>query len=94
MAKEIKVNLDILDSTKRAYDDAIETLETALNELSTTIEELRSQKWKSNGADTFFQNYDGEWKKSLNDHLSYLKHLRDCLAKAQTSFREKYEAKM
>ena len=94
MATEVKVNLDILDNTKRVYDEAIETLEEAMNKLENTIENLRTQQWKSNGADAFFQNYDGEWKKNLNDHISYLKHLRDCLAKAQTSFRDKYEAKM
>ena len=54
MAKEVKINLDILDSVKKVYDESIETLENALNELSTTIEELRSQQWKSNGADAFF----------------------------------------
>lgn len=94
MATEVKVNLDVLDNTKRVYDEAIESLTKAMCQLENTIEDLRTKDWKSNGADTFFQNYDGEWKKSLNDHLSYLKHLRDCLAKAQTSFREKYEAKM
>lgn len=94
MAKEVKINLDILDSVKKVYDESIETLENALNELSTTIEELRSQQWKSNGADAFFQNYDDTWKKELKDHISYLKHLRDCLATAQSLYHEKYDAKM
>lgn len=94
MAKEVKVNLDVLDNAKRVYDESIETLESTVKSLSETIEELRTKEWKSNGADAFFENYDDSWKKEFEKHISYLKHLRDCLATAKTTFHEKYDNKM
>ena len=94
MAKEVKVNLDVLDNTKKVYDDSIDTLENAVRSLSEAIEELRTKSWNTNGADAFFSNYDDSWKKDFNKHISYLKHLRDCLAIASTVFHEKYDSKM
>lgn len=94
MAKEVKVNLDVLDNAKKVYDVSIETLENTVKTLSASIEELRTKAWKTNGADAFFENYDDSWKKDFNKHISYLKHLRDCLASAQAAFHERYDSKM
>ncbi len=94
MAKEVKVNLDLLDNAKKVYDESIETLESTVKTLSKAIDELRTKAWKTNGADAFFENYDDSWKKDLDKHISYLKHLRDCLATAKTAFHERYDSKM
>lgn len=94
MAREVKVVFDVLDHTKLVYDESIQELEDALASLEKSIDTLRSEKWKTNGADEFFKSYDDSWKKDLKKHISYLKHLRDCLATAQTSFRAKYDTKL
>ncbi len=94
MAKEVKVNLDVIDNAKKVYDESIETLELTVKTLSTSIEELRTKAWKTNGSDAFFENYDNFWKKDFEKHISYLKHLRDCLAIAKTAFHERFDSKM
>lgn len=94
MAKEVKVNLDVLDNAKRVYDESITTLEDTVKALSKSIDELKTKAWKTNGADEFFKNYDDSWKKEINAHISYLKHLRDCLQKAKDTFHSKYDKKL
>lgn len=48
MAKEVKVNLDVLDNAKKVYDESIETLESTVKTLSKAIDELRTKAWKTN----------------------------------------------
>lgn len=94
MAKEVKVNLDALAEAKSVYDESITTLEDAVRTLSESIDELKTKAWKTNGADAFFNNYDDSWKKDINAHISYLKHLRDCLQKAKDTFHSEYDKKL
>lgn len=94
MAKEVKVNFDVLDNAKKVYDISIENLETTVKTLSTAIDELQTKEWKTKGADAFFENYNDSWKKDFNKHISYLKHLRNCLMNAQFAFYEIYESKI
>lgn len=94
MAKEVKINLDVLDKTVEAYQSAIQNLTDAVNQVNTAIEALRTDQWKTNGADAFFAQYDGSWKNNFENHIEYLTHLFDCLILAKTSYHDEYEAKL
>ena len=94
MAKEVKVNLDVLDYTKKVYDENIETLEATINTLTASIDMLKTKAWKTNGADALFENFDDTWRKDFEKHISYLKHLRDCLDTAQKEFHKRYDSKL
>lgn len=92
--KEVKVNLDMLDDVRRIYNENIQRLEEANKRLSTAIEVLRNSDWKTEGARAFLEVYDGESKPEMEAHISYLKHLRDCLDKASNTFHACYETKI
>lgn len=94
MATEVKINLDTLDAAVRVYNTEIANLEDALKELDSVLNRLRSEDWRSEGADTFFESYDSGWKTRFTDHISYLKHLRDCLVTAQQGFHEEYSRRL
>lgn len=91
MATEVKVNLDMLEDVWKIYNDEITSLKEAVKKLDEVIETLRSSAWKTNGADEFFKNYDKEWKRNFEEHISYLEHLRDCLSKARDEFGSAYQ---
>mgnify|MGYP000503559699 CR=1 FL=1 len=94
MAREVKVNLDMLDDVRHIYSENILRLEEANNRLNTAIEVLRNSKWKTDGARAFLEVYDGENKPKLAAHISHLKHLNDCLDKASKIFHTCYETKI
>lgn len=94
MAMEVKVDLNLLDQAVGIYDTQIDALEQAYTQADRSLEELRKSAWKSSGADAFFQNYDDTWKRDFQDHIDYLKHLRDCLKLAREGFYEEYERKI
>ena len=93
MAKQVKVKLELLESAAAVYDEQITVLRDAHRQAVDAIERLRNSNWISTGADFFFQNYDDGWKKDLENHISYLEHLRDCLKLAHEGFTEEYNKK-
>ena len=94
MAREVKIDLDILALTKQTYDEGIAELNDIIKSLTDIVEQLRHQAWKSEGADVFYQNYETTWKTAFKDHVAYLEHLRDCLETAQTTFYEVYNSRL
>lgn len=91
MAVEVKVNLEMLDNVWRTYEKEITDLKGIIDRIDKTIEALRASAWKTNGADEFFKTYDTTWRQYFDEHISYLEHLRDCLAKAKGEFGEAYK---
>lgn len=91
MTTEVKVNLNMLEDVWRTYEQEITSLKDAVKALNDIIEKLRTSSWKTNGADEFFKNYDNEWKRNFEDHISYLEHLRDCLSSAKNEFGSAYQ---
>lgn len=94
MAKDVKVNLDLLDSVKAIYDDCIEQLTAANKRLENAIEQLRESEWNTEGSKEFLRLYDEEDKPELSDHISHLKHLRKCLQKASETYHTSYYNKL
>lgn len=91
MATEVKVDLDLLDTAKRVYDEEINALRLAMQELKNVMDELRSSAWQTEGSRQLFMFYDGGWQKGMEDHIQYLEHLRDCLKLAQAEFHSGYD---
>lgn len=91
MSTEVKVNLDALDTAAEAYRDAVAQLEDAVRRADAAAETLRSGQWKTDGADAFFAQYDGEWKTKFQDHIGYLSHLSECLQLAKTAYHQEYD---
>ena len=90
MAREVKINLTQLDATKQVYDKEIANLENAFRRLKTAVNNLQSGEWNTNGSKEFFKVYNSEWEKDFENHISYLKHLQECLGKAQSEFHSQY----
>lgn len=92
MAKTyISIDLDKLASAISSYDDIISEFEDALKSTEKAINSLKTCGWKSNASSAYFMTYDDAWKKNMNKRLKIIKHLRDCLMKAQTEYTAVYE---
>lgn len=79
---------------KKSTNPSIRTLVSTLQCRFLCVFRILPYAHSANGADAFFENYDDSWKKDFDKHISYLKHLRDCLATAKTAFHERYDSKM
>lgn len=92
MAKTyISIDLEKLSSAISSYDDIISEFEEAINNAEKAINSLKTCGWKSNASNAYFLAYDDTWKKNMNKRLKIIKHLRDCLKKAQTEYTAVYE---
>ena len=76
----------MLESVWKVYSVEIANLKKAISDLVSAITQLKSSAWKTDGADEFFRNYDSTWKVHIEDHISYMEHLHDCLVKARSEF--------
>lgn len=92
MAKtHISIDLDKLSAAISSYDDIINEFEEALKNTEKAIHSLKSSGWKSNASIAYFLTYDEVWKKNMNKRLKIIKHLQDCLKKAQIEYNAVYE---
>ena len=92
--KEVKINLEVLDSTVTKYSESIEEIKKAIQRADQVMEELRASEWKTPASKAFFDNYDMDWKRQFETNLSYLIHLYDCLKLASEKYWEAYQSKI
>lgn len=91
MAKKIKINLDKLSSAINSYDEIIIEFEEAVSNTEKAINSLKTSGWKSGASSAYFLTYEDTWKKNMNKRIKIIKHLRDCLKKANTEYTAVYE---
>ena len=89
--KKIKINLDKLSTAISSYDEIITDFEEAVSNTEKAISSLKTSGWKSGASSTYFLTYEDTWKKNMNKRIKIIKHLRDCLKKANTEYSPLYE---
>lgn len=89
--KKIKINLDKLSSAINSYDEIITEFEEAVSNTEKAINSLKTSGWKSGASSAYFLTYEDTWKKNMNKRIKIIKHLRDCLKKANTEYTAVYE---
>ena len=85
MAK-LKIDIDILQDTITAYQTAIDDIEGAVGDAEDAVDTLRTASWKSGASDAFFENFDSNWKKNIEDRIQIIKHLKGCLEEAKKEY--------
>lgn len=88
MANKLTIDFDALDSTIKSYEEASKSFEDMILKLDKTIDELKNSEWKSSAATAFFESYDGNWRVNMEKHILIINHLRECLEKARSDYRE------
>ena len=81
-----KVDTDILQDTIVTYRTAISDIENAIKEADRAIIALKESGWKTSASREFFNNFDSNWKKAINDRLKILRHLKECLEDAKNDY--------
>lgn len=88
---KIEIDLDKLSSAIASYDDIIANFEQAIKESEKAINSLRNSGWKSGASTAYFLEYEDTWKQNMEKKLKIIKHLRDCLNKANAEYTGVYE---
>ncbi len=92
MAKtKIKIDLDKLSNAISSYDTIITEFEQAVKDTEKAINSLKTSGWKSGASTAYFLTYEDTWKKNMEKRIKIIKHLRDCLKKADTEYTDIYE---
>lgn len=92
MAKtNITIDLDKLSSAITSYDEIISSFEQAVKDTEKAISSLKTSGWKSGASTAYFLTYEDTWKKNMKKRIKIIKHLRDCLKKAQKEYTAVYE---
>ena len=81
-----KVNIDTLQETIDVYQTAISDIEQAIKDAEKAIDILKNSGWKSNASAAFFENFDTNWKTSINNRVKIIKHLKECLDDAKNDY--------
>ena len=89
--KKIKINLDKLSTAINNYNEIITDFEDAVKNTEKAISSLKTSGWKSGASTAYFLTYEDTWKKNMNKRIKIIKHLRDCLKKAQTEYTAVYD---
>ena len=85
MAK-FKIDTDILQTTISTYARIIDDIQNAIKDAERAIDVLKTSGWKTNASKAFFDNFDSSWKKSINDRVKVIKHLKECLENAKRDY--------
>lgn len=91
---EVKIDLEVLESTITVYRDSIEEIRAAIRHADEAMETLRSSGWNTSASKAFFERYNMDWKPQFEANLTYLIHLYDCLKVASEKYWAAYESKI
>ena len=89
--KNIQIDLDSLSNAIQHYDTIISSFEDSLKCSEQAINALKSSGWKSGASVVYFMTYEDTWKKNMKKRIQIIKHLKDCLIKAQTEYTAVYD---
>lgn len=71
-------NTETLRNQASQIHKIAEELKTAKTNLSAAVEDLR-EDWQTGAGDKFFEKYDSDWLKILDNHIKLLEDLVDAL---------------
>lgn len=91
---EVKIDLEVLESTITVYQDSIEKFRAAIRHADEAMETLRSSDWNTPASKAFFEKYNMDWKPQFQANLAYLIHLYNCLKLAREKYWAVYESKI
>lgn len=91
---EVKIDLEVLESTITVYRDSIEEIKAAIRHADEAMEALRTSDWNTPASKAFSEKYDTDWKRQFEANLTYLIHLYDCLKLASDKYWAAYELKI
>lgn len=85
-AEEFLDEIDLEIISDPSYQTAIDDIEGAVGDAEDAVDTLRTSSWKSGASDAFFENFDSNWKKNIENRIQIIKHLKGCLEEAKKEY--------
>ncbi len=90
MAREVSINLNVLEETANEYRKTHEDISAALKDIDATMQLLQSSKWISEASQVYFTQYTDDWKTSVEHHLVALDKVAEGLEFAKEEYMQLY----
>lgn len=88
--KNLKISQEALFRAKLSYNECAMKMSMLKCNLEVAMEDIRLG-WQSDGGKEFFQKFDDEWAKNLEDYIAVIEHMSENMAVAEYKYREVFD---
>ena len=91
MASKLTIDFDTLQDVIDKYVEALQDLNTAVQQIDTAMHTLEATRWKTEASVAYFAQYTDDWRTSVDDHITALSTLLNSLYVAQAEYGKLYD---